>query len=433
MSANRLQVRRDRLRRHRRQVLEETVDETERVAHVVRRGLLEQVGRWSGGRDDEEEHASYRSSGGSVEDALEQDADRAVVEQSAVGDPVRPGGVRVRRHPGPGRNGLRLRRSPVEGDERRLEGAGERCGAASRESQGRGNPFALGQLGPGEREEATTVDVLDHGAEGVGEPADLPREQRRRDVQGRGGRPRRILVPHRRERTDRELRQVLLQRGEHALVAVQQRRRGLVRGVAEEVGQGAEVHPEIAEPAEIDAGGTRRRQQRGVDASGTGPGQDIDVDHQVEQVDQAGVQLEGLGGRRAERRTCRELAAGAPPLRRLRQQVDLAGDTAHPDREAHPARHRGGQPELLRQLGHLGRLDECHRALPGRTARAGRTGPRPQCPMRAGRRRIGDPNCRDRTRPLSLRQECLLGREWARCRGCPQVREQALAGRPRLT
>ena len=85
MGSDRSQVRRDRLRRDRGQVLEEPVDKPEWLVDVVRWSLFHQVGRWSGGRYDEQQHPAHPPSGGTVEDALEQHVDGPVVEQAAIG------------------------------------------------------------------------------------------------------------------------------------------------------------------------------------------------------------------------------------------------------------------------------------------------------------------------------------------------------------
>ena len=148
------------------------------------------------------------------------------------------------------------------------------------------------QLGLGEGEQTAPVDVLDERAERVGEPARLSGEQGRRDVQGGGRGASTPRERRRRERPGLEPGNLLGQRGEHALVAVQQRRRAVVSRVSQQVGQRPEIEPEIAQPAEIGPRDARPSKQSRVDATRTCPRQDVDVDDHVEQVDEFGVELE---------------------------------------------------------------------------------------------------------------------------------------------
>ena len=70
----------------------------------------------------------------------------------------------------------------------------------------------------------------------------------------------------------------------------------LSRRVSEEIGQSPEVEPQVTQPAEVSPRDSRRRKQSRVDATRTCPGQDVDVDDHVEQVDEC------------RRRACRDAA-----------------------------------------------------------------------------------------------------------------------------
>nr|WP_252980160.1 hypothetical protein [Mycobacterium riyadhense] len=107
---------------------------------------------------------------------------------------------------------------------------------------------------------------------------------------------------------------MLRQRGEHPFVAVQQGWCVFVARVPQQIGQSPEIEPEVAQPAQVRSRDSRRRKQGRVDTTRARPGQDVDVDDHVEQVDEFGVELEGGGRLLAESVVRREGSPRSAPL-----------------------------------------------------------------------------------------------------------------------
>lgn len=147
-----------------------------------------------------------------------------------------------------------------------------------------------------------------------------------------------------------------------------------LRGVAQQRLEGTGLQPEVAQWPEVPRPGPGQAQQRGVDAARAGAGQHVDGDGGVQQFQQ--TQIQGLGPLVAAGGVVRlgqgiVLLEGVAPPGRLLEQVQLAGHAAHPDRQAHAAGHRRGDPQLLGSGSELCRI--AHVQGFSRAARRGRT------------------------------------------------------------
>ena len=193
------------------------------------------------------------------------------------------------------------------------------------------------------------VDVRDQGPVVISEPAGLPGQHRGGDEHGRLGIPRRVVrLPGPVDEFD-SAGQV----SEEDLVALHQRGRILLPGVAQQDIHRAGRQPQVTQARQIRPGGAGKSQQRRVDSPGAGSRQHINRDAHIEDLQQFPVQVAGLavGVRRRASRL-------VPPARiaGLLQQIHLPGHTAHPDGQADTPRHNHREPDFLRRVRHLSRL-----------------------------------------------------------------------------